>query len=67
MIQTSFLGFFLFCLCLLRIFCLWRSPDHGMVSVVVVVVVVVVIVVVVVLLVGATFVLSDLWKIQKNF
>ncbi len=44
-------------------FCLWRSPDHGMVSVVVVVVVVIV---VVVLLVGATFVLSDLCKIQKN-
>ncbi len=41
-------------------FCLWRSPDHGMVSVVVVVVVVVL------LLVGATFVLSDLWGIQKN-
>ena len=35
----------------LGLFCLWRSPDHGMVSVVVVVVVV---------LVGATFVLSDL-------
>ncbi len=46
-------------------FCLWRSPDLGMVSVVVVVVVVV-IVVVVVLLVGATFVLSDLCVIQKN-
>ncbi len=40
-------------------FCLWRSPDLGMVSVVVVVVVVV-------LLVGATFVLSDLCTIQKN-
>ncbi len=36
-------------------FCLWRSPDLGMVSVVVVV-----------LLVGATFVLSDLCMIQKN-
>ncbi len=40
-------------------FCLWRSPDLVMVSVVVVVVVVV-------LLVGATFVLSDLCTIQKN-
>ncbi len=53
-------------------FCLWRSPDLGMVSVVVVVVVVlvvvlvVVVVVVVVVLVGATFVLSDLCMIQKN-
>ncbi len=42
------------------LFCLWRSPDHGMVSVVVVVVVLLL------LLVGATFVLSDLWQIQKN-
>ncbi len=42
-------------------FCLWRSPDLGMVSVVVVVVVVVVL-----LLVGATFVLSDLCTIQKK-
>ncbi len=50
------------------LFCLWRSPDLGMVSVVVVVVIVVVVVVVLLLLllVGATFVLSDLCTIQKN-
>ncbi len=44
-------------------FCLWRSPDLGMVSVVVVVVVVVLLLL---LLVGATFALSDLCTIQKN-
>ncbi len=42
-------------------FCLWRSPDLGMVSVVVVVVVLLLL-----LLVGATFVLSDLYTIQEN-
>ncbi len=39
-------------------FCLWRSPDLGMVSVVVVVLLL--------LLVGATFVLLDIYTIQEN-
>ncbi len=47
-------------------FCLWRSPDLGMVSVVVVFVVVVLLLLLLLLLVGATFVLSDQWEIQKN-
>ncbi len=45
-------------------FCLWRSPDLGMVSVVVVVVLLLLLLLL--LLVGATFVLSDLCTIQKN-
>ncbi len=42
-----------------RHFCPWRSPDHGMV-------VVAIVVVLLLPLAGATFVLLDLCKIQKN-